>query len=68
MSAVEKSLLVTILKKLTANVVSGDWPTEKCRYCSGRSIGYSDNQCFDHDLDCVVNDVDMFVFHVRNDP
>jgi hypothetical protein len=59
-------LITRIIEKLVMNAVGGAWPKQRCKYCQGKSNGYADSQGFEHEKDCVVNDVRQLTWEVTN--
>ena len=54
MTEEQGKLLIQIVSQLDYNAVTGEWPHEECKYCSGKSGGYYDSQEFYHDHECPV--------------
>lgn len=50
----QQQLMLNIVSRLDYGAMTGEWPHEQCRYCSGVSSGYWDSQDFDHADECIV--------------
>ena len=55
MTPEQAALVLAIVSQLDDETMTGEWPEQKCRYCTGHSEGYyNEGRYFAHTDGCVV--------------